>query len=196
MVNGDIPQPDPQAQHGGHGPGCHGPNRPSLFVFYLISMAGYAFVHHLKAYKLSLHPLLFLFFQVGGIGKVLREFGDPAQAGLKGLGGMVDVVAIEAKSLFQAQRVACAQANGLNAFPFAGIKYGVPYFFRIVLVHIHLKPARASVPGIAQDHVLCPGKPPNGKVVEFDGVLIYAFLPLVHRALYLSRQQPNGNCWE
>ena len=32
--------------------------------------------------------------------------------------------------------------------------------------------AGASVPGIAQDHVLCPGKTPNGKVVEFDGVQV------------------------
>ncbi len=94
-----------------------------------------------------MQAIFFLRFQVLGVYEPFVEFRDPAQPCFQRGGLVVDVVSIKAVALFQPQRVARAQAHGLDTELGPGGKNGLPHRFGVFVPDINLKTAR---PGVAR----------------------------------------------
>ena len=81
-----------------------------------VAVAGDAAPDHLEADQLARQPaLLALEQRLAPTNVALVELHDPAEARLERVGRLVDVVAVEAEARLEPQRVARAEADGLQA---------------------------------------------------------------------------------
>ncbi|OPZ77851.1 MAG: hypothetical protein BWY77_01620 [bacterium ADurb.Bin431] len=82
----------------------------------------------------------------------LVEFRDPAEAGLQGIGGLIDVIAIKAVFHLEAQGVACAEADGFDVELGAGRHHRFPDLHSRFIGHHQLIPEFAGVAGARNHH--------------------------------------------
>ena len=107
-------------------------------------------VEQLEAHQLAGHALGFLALHAGAVDEILAlgELGDPAESGLDGRRGVVDIVTVEAETLLQTQRVAGAEADVLQSELLAGLPERLPELLAVLVGHVDFAAAR---PGVARD---------------------------------------------
>src|ERR1043166_1264376 len=146
---GDIARPDRIAQRGTHGAAPHF-TAGNARAFDAIPMARDAasVVGH-EADELARDSLLLLPDECIASDEVaLGELDEPAEVGLEGRGGVVDVVAVERHPHLEAERVAGAESRRRHA---SRADERFPDRRRITIVEVELEAVLAGVAGAGDD---------------------------------------------
>ena len=138
----------------------------------VVAVAGDSLILQLEGAEFALHTLFLLLLQSGAVDEVLAvdKLRDPAQAGFDGRRRLVDVVAVEAESHLQTQRVACAEADRLDALGLASLEERLPDLEAILRVEIQLEAAGAGVARVGNDDVGAACELARLEAVVGDGV--------------------------
>ena len=111
------------------------------------------------------HTRLFLLQKRFSINKIFGKLRNPTQPSFERRGGVINVVSVEAVAHFEAERVACAEANRFDAVRRASFKNVVPNVFDQVVGNVQFKTTRAGVARSRHNHVGCARKMPFGKSI-------------------------------
>ena len=113
----------------------------------LILVARHTTADKFDADQLTLHAVGLQGLHLLAVDELLAlgKLRDPTQTCLQGRGRIVDIVAIEAEALLQAQRIAGTQADVLQAELLAGLPKRLPELIAVLVGHIDLATTRARV---------------------------------------------------
>src|SRR5581483_4619727 len=111
-----------------------------------VAVAGHRALRHLEPDELARHARRPHRLDRGAADEVaLGRLHHPAQAGLQGIGGLVDVVAVERVLHLEPQGVAGAQPDGLDAVGASRPEQRVPELLRPLRGHVQLEAVLAGV---------------------------------------------------
>jgi len=163
-----IAQSDGFAQCRRLGTGSDAADQVSFSVPDLVVVSGDAFVEHFEPYEAFFRTIGLLPGKVFGGGEGFAEPGDPSQAGFEGGTEVVDVVPIEAVAHFESEGIACAKADGLQAFWTACLEDGVPDLVGgpFFILEIYLHTPCAGIAGSAYQDVV-----DTGEVASREGIV-------------------------
>ena len=172
VIRADVAQADADLARGRHGAGGHVADHLAFRANNVVAVAGHTLILKLEGAEFAFYALFLLLLQGGAVDEVLAldEFRDPAQAGFDGRGRLVDVVAVEAESHLQTQRVACAEADRLDALGLASLEERLPDLESILRVEIQLEAAGAGVARVGNDDVGAACELARLEAVVGDGV--------------------------
>ncbi len=154
-----VSRTDAHLQTGRHGTRGHDTDLVAFGIGDLVAVTRNTAIDHLEAYQLAGNALGLLFLHERTVDEILTldELGDPSQTGLDGRRGIVDIVAVEAETLLQAERIACTQTDILKAVLLAGFPERLPKFVGILVGDVDLATARTGIPGRRKDGILDTG---------------------------------------
>jgi len=138
VIRADVAQADADLARGRHGAGGHVADYLAFRANDVVAVAGHTLILKLEGAEFAFYALFLLLLQGGTVDEVLAvdELRDPAQAGFDGRGRLVDIVAVEAESHLQTERVACAEADRLDALGLASLEERLPDLESILGVEI------------------------------------------------------------
>ena len=143
-------------------------------------MTGNSTVHHFKTDQFTDSTFRFLLFKHRTIDKVLTfsKLGNPPQTGFNRRCRIIQIIAIQAEAHFQTKRIACTQANRLDAKFFTCLKHGIPNLHGSFGIEVKLKTSCTGIAGIGNNHIFLTGKLTmrKGVIRQFRQVYTRQFL--------------------
>ena len=130
-----------------------------------------AAVYHLESHQFAGNTFALLLLQHGAVDEILsfHKLGNPAQTGLDGRSGIIQIVAVQAEAHLQAERVAGTQPDGFNAKFGTCLEDGIPNLQGSFGIEIQFETSGTGIARVGNDDIRLAGKFAVREVIVRNG---------------------------